>query len=145
LLLILNVQTHWTSTHQMLWHALDYWGAVDIFITTHKELQDHYELSDEDWVAILMVTDWLKQFHLVTTKMSTTKTPMFSMMHATFYGLQQHFKEILTGLPDSTAPEIKQGLLDAHQKLSDYYYKFNASPFYIWAAHMCSPSIEDDK
>ncbi len=85
-----------------------------------------------------MVTDWLKQFHLVTMEMSTTKTPMLSTMHATFRGLQQHIKEILTSLPDSMAPEIKQGLTDAHRKLSDYYYKFDASPFYIWATCMCS-------
>ncbi len=47
-----------------------------MFVTTSKELRDHYELSDEDWEAISMVTDWLKQFRLATTEMSTTKTPM---------------------------------------------------------------------
>ncbi|KAK0454239.1 hATC-domain-containing protein [Desarmillaria tabescens] len=31
-------------------------------------------------------------------------------------------------------PELKKGLLDAHCKLSDYYYKYDESPFYTWAA-----------
>ena len=30
---------------------------------------------------------------------------------------------------------IKDGLLAAHQKLSEYYYCFDLSPFYIWATH----------
>jgi hypothetical protein len=29
---------------------------------------------------------------------------------------------------------IKMGLLDAHEKLSEYYFKYDESPFYTWAA-----------
>lgn len=112
---------------------MDYLGAVDTFTWTVKELRP-YALNEEDWDAIVMVTDWLKQFRLATTEMSTTKTPMLSTTHATFRGLQQHRQEILRSLPNDTAPEIKQALLDAHRKLSDYDYKFDASLFYIWAA-----------
>ncbi|KAE9398293.1 hypothetical protein BT96DRAFT_920945 [Gymnopus androsaceus JB14] len=59
---------------------------------------------------------------------------MLSTTHATFCSLQRHLKTILRDLPDDVALEIKQGLLDAHRKLSDYYYKFDASPYYVWAA-----------
>ncbi|KAK0437090.1 uncharacterized protein EV420DRAFT_1487276 [Desarmillaria tabescens] len=43
-------------------------------------------------------------------------------------------KKIIATLPMSTPPELKQGLLDAHRKLSNYYYKYDESPFYTWAA-----------
>ena len=68
------------------------------------------------------------------TEMSTTKAPMLSTTHAIFRGLQDNIKEILRSLPNSVSPGIKLGLMDAHRKLSDYYYKYDASPFYIWAA-----------
>jgi hypothetical protein len=29
---------------------------------------------------------------------------------------------------------LRNGLLEAHRKLSEYYYKFDQSPFYTWAA-----------
>ena len=38
----------------------------------------------------------------------------------------------------STLPRIKASLLEAHRKLSDYYYKYDQSPFYTWAACMFS-------
>ncbi|KAF8065127.1 hypothetical protein FPV67DRAFT_1373373, partial [Lyophyllum atratum] len=69
-------------------------------------------------------------FRAATTQMSATKTPMVSTTHAIFRGLQDDLKTILRDLPAGVAPEIKQGLTDAHGKLSDYYTKFDESPFY---------------
>ena len=68
--------------------------------------------------------------------MSTTKVPMLSTVHAVFRGLQDDLKEILRNLPNSVSPHVKRGLTDAHRKLSDYYYKYDESPFYTWAARM---------
>ncbi|KAF8154305.1 hypothetical protein B0H34DRAFT_721407 [Crassisporium funariophilum] len=59
---------------------------------------------------------------------------MVSTTHAIFRGLQDDLKTILRDLPASVAPKIKQGLTDAHRKLSDYYTKFDESPFYTWSA-----------
>jgi len=59
---------------------------------------------------------------------------MLSTTHAIFRGLQEHIQQIYRDLPMSTPPKIKAGLLDAHKKLSDYYYKYDQSPFYTWAA-----------
>ena len=61
---------------------------------------------------------------------------MLSTTHTIFRGLQDEIKKILRELPNSVSPKIKLGLTDAHQKLSDYYYQFDASPFYTWAARM---------
>jgi hypothetical protein len=58
-----------------------------------------------------------------------------SRADAIFRGLQEQIKEILTNLPPTTARELVLGLMDAHRKLSDYYYKFDEPPLYTWAAH----------
>ncbi len=83
-----------------------------------------------------MVTKWLKAFRSATAQMSTTTKPMLSTTHAVFRGLQDDVKKIIASLLQTTPPELKQGLLDAHRKLSDYYYKYDESPFYTWAARM---------
>ena len=81
-----------------------------------------------------MVTSWLKSFHAATTQMSTTKVLMLSTTHAIFHGLQDDIKDIIHSLLASVSPSIKFGLIDAHMKLSDYYHKYDESPFYTWAA-----------
>ena len=58
---------------------------------------------------------------------------MLSTAHAIFHGLQDDVRDTFRCLPDSTSLMIKDGLLAAHQKLSEYYYRFDLSPFYIWA------------
>ncbi|KAL0957412.1 hypothetical protein HGRIS_001212 [Hohenbuehelia grisea] len=65
-----------------------------------------------------------------------------------FRGLQEHLKvcfswekvDILRSLPASTLTRPKKSLLDAHRKLSDYYFKFDESPYYTWAA-LLNPQI----
>ncbi len=59
---------------------------------------------------------------------------MLSSTYTVFRGLQSHLRDILRNLPDSVSPQIKNGLVEAHRKLSDYYYKFDESPLYTWAA-----------
>lgn len=113
--------------------ALDYRPALDSFVSRTKDLRND-ELSEADWKAISLVSDWLKSFRLATTQMSATKTPMLSTTLAIFRGLQHSLKDILRKLPNDIAPEIKKGLVDAHYKLSDYFTKFDESPFYTWSA-----------
>jgi hypothetical protein len=59
---------------------------------------------------------------------------MVSTVHAVFCGLQEHIKEILQNLPDTALPQLRNGLLAAHQKLSEYYYRSDESLYYTWAA-----------
>ncbi|KAJ6600075.1 hypothetical protein B0H10DRAFT_1825056, partial [Mycena sp. CBHHK59/15] len=112
---------------------LDYRSAIDSFVYHNRELRS-LELSDADWSAIEMVTEWLKVFHAATTEMSRTKHPMLSTTHAIFRGLQDHLRHILRNLPNSAPTRLKRGLFEAHRKLSDYYYKSDDSPYYTWAA-----------
>jgi hAT family C-terminal dimerisation region len=86
-----------------------------------------------------MVTRWLKSFRSATTQMSATKTPMLSSTHAIFRGLQAEIRDILRD-EQGLSPRLIQGLSDAHLKLSEYYYKFDESPFYLWASRK-SPFI----
>jgi hypothetical protein len=117
----------------MLGRALDYREAIDSFISRHKDLHS-LEITEMDWESITLVTSWLKSFRSATTEMSATKEPMLSTTHAIFRGLQDDIKNILRNLPNSVSPKIKLGLTDAHRKLSDYYYQYDTSPFYTWAA-----------
>jgi len=68
---------------------------------------------------------------------------MLSSTLAIFRGLQEHIQLIYGNLPASTSHRIKASLLDAHKKLSDYYYRYDQSPFYTWAArkfnHLTQP------
>ncbi|KAG2110194.1 hypothetical protein BD769DRAFT_1365184 [Suillus cothurnatus] len=95
-----------------------------------------YELSDADWARIELIMQWLKSFHPATTQMSTTKCPMLSSAHAIFHGLQESFQEDLAELPDSAPVKLWSALTSAHCKLSDYYFKVDESPFYVWASSM---------
>ena len=122
-----------------LWNvgrALDYHDTIDSFVLRSKDLRA-LELSKANWESIKLVASWLKSFRSATTEMSTTKSPMLSTTHAIFRGLQDDIKMILHSLPNSVLPQIKLGLTDAHRKLSDYYYKYDESPFYTWAACTC--------
>jgi hypothetical protein len=66
--------------------------------------------------------------------MSTTSKPMLSQTHLVFRELQSHIRTILAELPVGAPAELVGGLTAAHTKLSDYYYLFDATPYYIWAA-----------
>ena len=129
-LYLINIYNDFTTGR-----ALDYHDTIDSFVSRNKDLRD-FELSAAEWDSIKLVTAWLKSFRSATTEMSTTKVPMLSTVHAVFRGLQDDLKEILRNLPNSVSPNVKRGLTDAHQKLSDYYYKYDESPFYTWAACM---------
>jgi hypothetical protein len=116
-----------------LGRALDNRESIETFVIRYKDLRP-FELSEDEWDAIALVTSWLKSFRSATTQMSATKIPMLSTTHAIFRGLQSDIQDILRTLPDTAAPELKKGLTDAHLKLSDYYYKFDESPYYLWSA-----------
>ena len=104
-----------------------------------------FELSAEEWQAIELVATWLKSFCAATTQMSATRTPMLSTTHAIFCGLQEEPRDIICDLPNSVPASLKKGLVDAHRKLSDYYYKIDASPYYIWSSrksqHLMSSAL----
>ncbi|KAL4258202.1 hypothetical protein AB1N83_010425 [Pleurotus pulmonarius] len=144
LMLILDVQTRWTSTHQMLRRALDLKDCLDIWVDRQRELR-HLELKPEHWEAMTLLEDWLQAFRDTTTSMSATRLPMLSTVHATFQGLQDHIKCILRELPNFISLCMKQALIKAHMRsdgnkarsdayLATYYDKFDQSPYYTWAA-----------
>ncbi|KAE9382900.1 hypothetical protein BT96DRAFT_799316, partial [Gymnopus androsaceus JB14] len=57
-MLILDVKTRWSSTHQMLSRALQYRQAINNFVEENRDLHGA-ELSVRDWDAIATVADWL--------------------------------------------------------------------------------------
>ena len=113
--------------------ALEFQKDVDDFVGRNQDLCA-LELSEGEWGMIVQVTDWLGAFQAATTQMSTSKQSMLSSMLAIFRGLQEHIWKIYGDLPTLTPQRIKDSLLDAHKKLSDYYYRYDQPPFYTWAA-----------
>jgi hypothetical protein len=91
-----------------------------------NELREH-ELNADEWHALELVITWLKFFRSAMTQMPATKQHLLSATHIIFRGLQQQLKSIISGLPASTDPALKQGLNDAHPKPSDYFIKFDDS------------------
>ena len=96
-------------------------AEIDDFIFQNEDLCN-LALTEAEWESITQVAGWLKAFQSATTQMSTTKQPMLLTAHAIFCGLQDKVRNTLSSLPDSTLQMIKDGLLAAHQKLSEYYY-----------------------
>ncbi len=121
---------------------MDFRDIIDSYVSRIRELRD-FELSDADWQAIELVTGWLKTFRSATTQMSTTKISMLSTTHAIFRGLQDHLKQVLRSLPDGISPRLRDGIIAAHEKLGEYYYKYDESPLYTWAARECFIIITD--
>jgi hypothetical protein len=113
--------------------ALDFREAIDSFVAKTRDLRA-FELTASDWESIILITGWLKAFRSATTQMSTTKRATLSFTHAIFRGLQESVRQSLRDLPAGAAPQLKQAILLAHRKLSDYYFKFDESPLYIWAS-----------
>lgn len=131
-MLILDVRTRWASCHQMCRRALDYQKEIESYVAKSIELRQ-YELSGNEWEAIMLITHWLRAFRDATTQMSATKHSTFSSTHAIFKGLQDHIKEHIRALPSSASPQIRSALLASHRKLGIYFYKIDESPYPIWA------------
>lgn len=116
---------------------MDFAKEIDDFVGRHRDLRA-LELDSDDWSAISLVAGWLKAFRSATTDMSKTKEPMLSTVHAIFRGLQDHIRTALAALPNSAPVRLTDGLIEAHKKLSEYYYRSDDSPYYTWAASTLS-------
>ena len=116
---------------------MQYEAEINTFIThcANRDLRD-LELSEDEWTSIKLITGWLEKFQDTTTQMSTTHQPMLSHTYAIFCGLQDHICEAIQNLPPGLDRCIWDGLVAAHHKLGEYYYRFDQSPFYIWAVRM---------
>ncbi|KAF9551876.1 hypothetical protein CPC08DRAFT_614221, partial [Agrocybe pediades] len=108
---------------------LDFQKEIDAFAGSNRDLRG-LELYANNWEAITLVCGWLKAFQSATTDMSKTKKPMLSTVHAIFCGLQDHVKDILRGLPDDCHPQLRNGLVASYEKLSEYYFRTDESPYY---------------
>jgi hypothetical protein len=116
----------------MLGRAVKYKKQINDFTATNIELRP-LELTVGDWEAIELVMEWLYAFREATEQMSATKSVTLSACHAVLHNLQNHLRTALSKLPDSAPPQLRQGLVKAHQKLSDYHTHFDESPYYLWA------------
>lgn len=114
--------------------AIIYETSIQHYVAANHRVIGDLDLSDDDWKDIKLVKGWLQIFRIATAQMSATSIPMISTCHAVFRGLQDQLKHILVSLPANISPSIHSGILSAHRKLSDYFTKFDESPYYTWAA-----------
>lgn len=90
-------------------------------------------LSDTDWSAITTIAGWLSLFREATTFMSSRDKTTISSVFGVFMALQDDVRAHIRA-SDGVPIELKQGLLDAHEKLAEYFKKSDASPYYMWSA-----------
>ncbi|KAJ7720013.1 hypothetical protein B0H16DRAFT_1605283 [Mycena metata] len=126
----------------MLRRALDFRKPILNYVNENEDLAA-YALLPTEWVALKQVSDWLKVYRYATTKMSTTKQPMLSTTHAVFRWLQAHLKDAIATLPESADSALRDGLVAAHYKLSNYFTKFDESRYYSWAT-LLDPRLSYD-
>jgi hypothetical protein len=112
---------------------MDYHDALYSFVAKTEDFRN-CELTNQDWDTICHVCEWLKYFRDATTQMSATKQCTLSSTHAVFKGLQDSLALNLKQLPAYAPPQLRRALLQAHEKLSDYFFKFDQSPFPVWAS-----------
>ncbi|KAF8202037.1 hypothetical protein K438DRAFT_1484469, partial [Mycena galopus ATCC 62051] len=94
------------------------------FCRKDSELREH-ELSTSEWDALVLVTGWLKYFRSATTQMSATHHSIGSVR------VTDSLQDAIAELPATADPALRDGLVAAHLKLSDYYTKFDQSRYYL--------------
>jgi hypothetical protein len=100
----------------------------------YAQVQKLEALTDFEWFAISVVTKWLSLFAGATTAMSSTEKTTLSAAYGIFTGLQDDVRTHLKDHTDGIPAALKNGLVDAHDKLSEYFRKTDASPYYLWSA-----------
>ncbi|KAF7798312.1 hypothetical protein EIP86_009533 [Pleurotus ostreatoroseus] len=96
-----------------------------------------------EWQAIELVSTWLYLFREATTQMSATHHNTLQNVRSIFVSLQDEIKTHIARLPPTAPPILKDGLLAAYRKLSDYFNTIDQSPFYLWAC-LLDPRISEE-
>ncbi|KAJ7115571.1 hypothetical protein C8R43DRAFT_961152 [Mycena crocata] len=149
------------AVFKMLCRAHQFKLVIFNYVAKDSELRKH-ELSPPKWAALELVSKWLKALRSATTEMSATGNSMLSVKatsrpkytqeswqggsKATGVigrpgGITGHVisggagmgRQAIKALPEGTDPALRNGLVDAHLKLGDYYTKFDNSWYYLWA------------
>jgi hypothetical protein len=81
-----------------------------------------------------MVAGWLEAYRTATSYMSSTKQTTLSSVYSIFTALQDDLRDRLHNLDDHLPPELALGLQNALLKLSEYFSKTDASPYYLWSS-----------
>ncbi|KAJ7167436.1 hypothetical protein C8R43DRAFT_985296 [Mycena crocata] len=82
-MLILDVKTRWSSTHQMLRRALQFRQAIFTYVAKDSDLREH-ELTPAEWEALTLVTNWLKNFRSATTQIPRPNSRCF-LQHTPYF------------------------------------------------------------
>ncbi|KAG9226778.1 hypothetical protein CCMSSC00406_0009676 [Pleurotus cornucopiae] len=154
LMLILDVKTRWSSTHQMLRRALQYKDILNDFIGKQRNRDLLiYELTTTHWNAIELVEKWLRNFHTATVQILVNshlklseyytkidESPYYtwaSHPRISYEALKDDYKDDYTLL---THLEACKASLEAHFEV---HYKRNVAPIPL-SASSSTQSINSD-
>lgn len=112
-----------------------YQEEVDIFAGRLKD-PSIPSLSTNEWEFVSLIEHWLHIFRAATAVTSSTSTPTLSCVHGVYKGLQDALMLQLGILPGDSPSFLKEALKRAFEKLGNYYYWTDESPYYVWAASM---------
>ncbi|KAG6839609.1 hypothetical protein C0991_000965 [Blastosporella zonata] len=123
-----DVRTQWNSTFDMLQMALSYCMAVDA-ITADKALNlRHYELFDDEWMAISDVVSVLKVFKDATLYFSIDNKPSIANVIPTMDQIGEML--CINTADDTLAPAVRHALTFAWRHLNKYCSKTDSSNVY---------------
>jgi hypothetical protein len=121
--------------YSALEQALLYQHAIDWYAWVTR--LGKYKLSTEDWANIKIVAQWLKMLSTAATLMLLSKETTISWSFVVLAGLQDNIWAHLSRLPSDTPAHLKQGLMQAYNKLAKYLKLMDKTPFYMFAACEC--------
>jgi hypothetical protein len=111
--------------------ALKYRTAVDRYARQY----DYERLNSREWQAIEIVAGWLEFYCAATSFMSSTKQTTLSSVYSIFTALQDELRVQMRALDHEDLPqELALALQKALSKLSEYFGKTDASPYYLWSS-----------
>ncbi|KAJ6583753.1 hypothetical protein B0H10DRAFT_1688795, partial [Mycena sp. CBHHK59/15] len=142
-LMIRDVATRWNSTAMLLQRAIELRDALKLLVVMEEHNRARgarlrrVQLSTDEWSVLNELSKFRLRNGAACLRLldpDATKRPVLSFTHTVFRGLQEDLRKSIHELPLSTPSALRNGLIEAHRKLSDYYHKSDDSPFYTWAA-----------
>ncbi|KAH8927021.1 hypothetical protein BT69DRAFT_1394053 [Atractiella rhizophila] len=115
----------------MLALCLRYQDAIENYVDQCG--LDSQRLRKAEWDGVEAVATWLESFRNATIEMSTTSSPSLSSTLGMYYGLMGEIKEFITTMPKTIPKEFRDGLVNAHVKLSTYNAVLDNSPYPLWS------------
>ncbi|KAJ3806763.1 hypothetical protein F5876DRAFT_49417, partial [Lentinula aff. lateritia] len=127
-ILLQDVNPHWSSTFFMVDHFLELYPAIKQFITNDPKLSDTVLFSTVDIQVLNDIREYLYLFHAIQELASAEKTPTLPIVLPLCKGLIE-----MLGLMKSTLPNLAHIIEISLRKLHEYVDKARGTQIYALA------------